>query len=155
MKKTIVALFTSVIFVISAQAALVENPGDAAKKVDEFGNINCEGEMARLDAFAQMLQNSPDSIGYIIIYGGSKGKRNEAKARAARMAYYLTKARGVDTAKVKTIDGGYRKTLSGEFWLAMPGDEAPKASPTIDAKSVKLKGTEKIRGYSCGSTMGT
>ena len=123
------------------------------RKVDEFGNINCENELARLDAFAVTLQNEPESRGYIIIYGGRTGKRNEAKARAARMLYYLTKRRGVNPKNVVTLDGGYRETLMGELWIASPTDQAPKATPTVDVKNVKLKGTAKIRNYSCSIEM--
>ena len=41
-----------------------------ARKVDEFENINCEDEMARLDNFAVQLNNEPGSTGYVIFYGG-------------------------------------------------------------------------------------
>ena len=125
-----------------------------AIKFQEFGDINCETELAYLDVLVLQIQNDPNSMAYIIIYGGKKGKRNEAKARAARMLYYLVKNRGMDPARIKTIDGGYRETLSGEFWIAQADDAAPKPTPTVNAKKVKLKGTEKIRNYNCGGTMG-
>ena len=80
---------------------------------------------------------------------------NEAKARLARMKHYLTANRGIDSARIKPIDGGYRKGLSGEIWLAREGDSAPKATPTVKSKDVRLKGTAKIRSYNCGDTMGT
>lgn len=126
-----------------------------ARKFDEFGNINCEYELAKLDGLTIELQNDPNSTAYMIIYGGKTGKRNEAKARAARMSYYLTKSTGVDPERVKIIDGGYRDTLSGEIWILRPGDDSPVATPTVAAKNVKLKGTAKIRKYNCGSEMGT
>jgi len=125
-----------------------------ARKFDEFGDINCESELARLDGLAIELQNDPSSAAHLIIYGGKTGKKNEAKARAARMSYYLTKSRGIDPERVKTIDGGYRDTLAGEIWILRPGDDIPKATPTVPAKDVKLKGTAKIRYYNCGSEMG-
>lgn len=126
-----------------------------AVKFIEFGNINCESELAYLDALTIELQNDPQKSAYIIIYGGSKGKRNEAKARIARMKYYLTANRGVDSARIKPIDGGYRKVLSGEIWLARDGDAAPKATPTVKSKDARLKGTAKVRSYNCGDSMGT
>jgi hypothetical protein len=60
----------------------------------------------------------------------------------------------MDGERFKRIDGGYRETLAGEIWLATPDDAAPKPTPTVDAKKVKLRGTEKVRGYNCGSEMG-
>ncbi len=130
-----------------------KRPDQGAQKIDEFGNVNCEGELARLDAFAVALQNEPGSRGYIVIYGGRTGKRNEAKARAARMVYYLTKRRGINPQSVIAVDGGYRKSLAGELWIARSGESAPKATPTVAAKNVKLKGTAKIRPYGCGDEM--
>lgn len=128
--------------------------GPGAQKFDEFGNITCDDELARLDAFAIQLQNDPEAKGYIIVYGGSRGKRNEAKARLARMKYYLEHSRGVKPGTLTVIDGGYRETLMGELWIARTGDSIPKATPTVAAKKVRLKGTAKVRGYSCGDEMG-
>src|SRR5436190_181775 len=62
---------------------------ESPRKFEEFGNIHCEDELARLDSFAIELQNHPNLVGYVIIYGGRSGRRNEAKARAARIYYYL------------------------------------------------------------------
>ncbi len=134
--------------------AVVKPNAASGEKIDEFGNVNCEGEMARLDSFTLQLQNDPDGVGYLIIYGGRTGKRNEAKARAARMSYYLTKNRGVDSKRIVAIDGGYRETFAAELWITKPGESAPRATPTLAAKDVKFKGTAKIRRYSCGSEMG-
>ncbi len=126
-----------------------------ARKFDAFGNINCEFELAKLDGLAIELQNDPSSTTTIIIYGGKTGQKNAAKARAARMEYYLSKSRGIDASRVKTVDGGFRDKLSGEIWIVRPGDDSPVATPTVAAKNVKLKGTAKIRKYNCGSEMGT
>ncbi len=125
-----------------------------ARKFDEFGDINCEFELAKLDGLAIELQNDPSTTTTIIIYGGKTGQKNAAKARAARMEYYLTKSRGIDASRVKTVDGGFRDKLSGEIWILRPGDDSPVATPTVAAKNVKLKGTAKIRKYNCGSEMG-
>jgi len=129
-------------------------PAQTAVKLYEFGNINCEDELLRLDGLALEIQNDPKSMAYVIIYGGSKGKRNEAKARLARMRYYWASTRGMDPARFVPIDGGYRETLSGEIWIVRDGDAPPKATPTVDAKKVRLKGTAKVRGYNCGDEMG-
>ena len=131
-----------------------DRPAQKAVKFQEFGNINCETALAYLDALATQIQNDPNSMAYVIIYGGRKGKRNEAKARLARMMHYWVVTRRMDGERFKRIDGGYRETLAGEIWLATPDDAAPKPTPTVDAKKVKLRGTEKVRGYNCGSEMG-
>lgn len=134
--------------------ALAEPPRRKALKIAEFSNFNCEGELAQLDSLALKLQNDPNSMAYVIIYGGRKGKRNEAKARLARMTHYWVMTKRMDPERFKRIDGGYRETLTGEIWLAAPEDAAPTPTPTIDAKKVKLKGTEKVRNYNCAEDMG-
>ncbi|HMT09246.1 MAG TPA: hypothetical protein PKA82_14680 [Pyrinomonadaceae bacterium] len=131
---------------------------NSPKKFDEFGNISCEDELARLDNLVLHLQNDPRTMAFIVVYGGKTGKKNEAKARVARMKYYLTKNRGVDASRVITVDGGYRETLSGKIWTAERAENIPiglpELTPTVSAKKVVLKGTAKIRGYNCADEMG-
>jgi hypothetical protein len=119
-------------------------------KFDEFGDINCEDELAHLDNFSIQLQNNPNLHGYIIVYGGRRGRRNEAKARAARMKYYLMHNRGLNKNRVITLDGGFREKLMGELWLVKGGESAPIPTPTVDPKDVRLRGRVRIRGYYCG-----
>ena len=130
----------------SFRAAQSESP----RKFDEFGNIHCENELARLDNFATELQNHPNLIGYVIIYGGRSGRRNEAKARAARMSYYLVRIRKLDRKRVITVDGGFREALMGELWLSQRGATSPIATPTVRAEDVKLRGRARVVGYNCG-----
>ena len=124
------------------------------QKLDEFGDITCEDELARLDNFSVHLQNAADAQGYIIVYGGRRGKRNEAKARAARMKYWLTRARQLPARRIVTIDGGYRDEQTSELWMVPPGGPAPIPTPTVKVEDVKLKGRVRIRGYSCGEGLG-
>src|SRR5215210_6824734 len=86
-------------------------------KFDEFGDINCEDEMARLDNLAVQIQKTPGGKAYILVYGGRFGRRNEARARASRMKSYLTRNRGINSRLITTIDGGYRENLTVELWL--------------------------------------
>jgi hypothetical protein len=121
------------------------------RKFDEFANVTCEDEMARLDNFTHGVLGNPEAQGYIIVYGGRRGRRNEAKARAARLKYYLVKIRGMESKRIVTLDGGFREQLSSELWIVRPGDSSPLPTPTIDPKEVRLRGTIKIRGYNCGA----
>jgi hypothetical protein len=124
------------------------------RKFDEFGNVTCEDELARLDAFTVELQKTPESDGYIIVYGGRAGRRDEAKARAARMKFYLVRYRGILGKYIHTLDGGYRDNLTSELWLRRPGESAPVPSPTVKTTEVKLRGRVRVRGYYCGEGLG-
>src|SRR2546429_4627382 len=88
------------------------------RKFDEFGDIKCEDEMARLDNFAIQLQREPKARGVIIFYGGKifRGKlprRGDAAARAARLKPYLVNRRGIPATQVIVIDGGYAEEWRG------------------------------------------
>ena len=131
-----------------------QSKSTSSEKFDEFGNISCEDELARLDNFAYHLRSASNLQGHVIVYGGRRGRRNEAKARAARMKYYLVRIRGLDPKRVITSDGGFREELSGELWIVRPGEPAPESTPTLSRKDVKIRGRVKVRGYSCGAGLG-
>jgi hypothetical protein len=108
-----------------------------ARKVDEYGNIRFNDEKARLDNFAIELQNDPTSQGYLICYGGRRGRAGEAQARCDRAKNYLTTTRGIDASRIVTVDGGYRENLTVELWVVPSGATPPAASPTVDPSEVK------------------
>jgi hypothetical protein len=149
------SILLGICFVLSvagsgATGSVVEQP----RKFDEFGNIPCDDELARLDNFTHGVLANPESQAYIIVYGGRRGRRNEAKARAARMKFYLVKIRGMEAKRIVTLDGGFREELSGELWIVRPGDSIPLPTPTVNRKEVRLRGRIGVRGYSCGAALG-
>jgi hypothetical protein len=135
---------------ITATCSASERP----QKFDEFGDVTCEDELARLDNFTHGVLAIPESQAYIIVYGGRRGRGNEAKARAARMKFYLVKIRGMKAKRIVTLDGGFREELSSEFWIVGPGHSAPLPTPTIAPKDVRLRGRVRVRGYNCGAGLG-
>jgi hypothetical protein len=128
----------------------------ASSQIDEFGDVNCEDEMARLDNFAVTLQSAPANKGVIIFYGGRlfRGrlpKRGEAAARAARLRSYLVQRRGIPTDRVIIIDGGYMEKWQAELWAVPPGASMPAPRPTIAVEKIKFrKGKPNPRDYKCG-----
>ena len=97
-------------------------------KFDEYGNIRFNDEKARLDNYAIQLQNDPGAEGYIIAYGTCAG---EGQTRADRAKNYLVNTRGIDAARITTIDGGCRADLTVELWIVPTGAQKPAA--TTDA----------------------
>jgi hypothetical protein len=116
-------------------------------KVDEFGNDNCENELARLNSLRAGLDSDSLAHGYIIIYGGKYGRRNEVKAKIAKVKANLRSILLLN--RIKFIDGGFRENLSIELWLGESGKSAPIATPTVDSKDVKLKGFAAISNSPC------
>jgi hypothetical protein len=125
------------------------------RKFDQFGDINCEDEMARLDNVSVQLQNQPAARGIMIFYGGRRfrgrlPKPGEAAARAARMKPYLVDRRGVPAERIIVIDGGYREEFQVELWVIPAEATTPPPSPTVAAKDIKFqKGKANARQFRC------
>ena len=128
---------------------------DKLRQFDEFGDINCEDEMARLDNFAVQLQNEPAAKGVLIFYGGRRfrgrlPKQGEAGARAARMKPYLVERRRISSERVIVIDGGYREEFQVVLWVIPAEMTPPEPSLTIPAKDIKFqKGKATARQFKC------
>lgn len=95
------------------------------RKFDEYSDLSSEDEKARLDNFAIYLQkDEPTFKGYIIVYAGQRTRSGEAQARAKRAKDYLVKVRGIEAARIVTIDGGCRNRLEVELY-ALPSSMSP------------------------------
>jgi hypothetical protein len=144
-----ILLFSSVLFVEGS--ASPKTP----RKFDEFGDINCEDEMARLDNFAIQLQNQSSATGFIIFYGGRRfrgrlPKRGEAAARASRLKPYLVERRGVPTSRVIVIDGGYAEQWLAELWINPAGMQPPQPLQSLPIEKIKFrKGKARARDFRC------
>lgn len=90
-----------------------------------------DDDKARLDNYANALQNRPDSQGYIIMYQGPKVGRKtvEADRMAKRSLDYLVKVRGVDPRRLVITNGGNREATMGDLWIVPPGAQPPVATP--------------------------
>lgn len=125
------------------------------RKFDEFGDINCEDEMARLDNLAIQLQHEPQTKAVIIFYGGKmlRGKlprRGEAAARPARLKPYLVERRGIPSDRVSVIDGGYAEEWHVDVWVFPREVSNPPPYPTIPVEQIKFrKGKVSPRDYRC------
>jgi hypothetical protein len=92
-----------------------------ASKFDEYGDIRFNDEKARLDNYAIQLQNTPSTLGYVIVYGTYIG---QARPRAKRIRDYLVNTRGLDRGRLVSLDGTCRKDFSVELWV-VPGAADP------------------------------
>lgn len=143
------------VIVLMLTFSLAGATSQQTRKFDEFGDINCEDEMARLDNFATQLQNEPAAKGVVIFYGGRRfrgrlPKQGEAAARAARMKPYLVERRGISAERVIVIDGGYREEFQVDLWVIPADVTPPEPNSTIPAKDIKFqKGKANARQFKC------
>ncbi len=131
---------------------------DECRKTDEFGDMPCEDEQARLDNYGGQLYDAPQSQGYIIFYEGKywegrNPRHGEAFAEATKFKSYLVKYRNIKSDRIILINGGYRENFTVELYTCPRGVAWPTASPTLKAKDVRFaKGRIKKIHYEwrCG-----
>lgn len=97
----------------------------AARKVDEFGDIQASDLIARLDNFAVQLQDEPKAKGFLVVYRTRRDLPGLSNRYSHRMEGYLVKSRGIDPKRLITVDGGEASCLIQEIWIVPPG-----ATPT-------------------------
>jgi hypothetical protein len=120
----------------SASCASALPPGCPRGKVDEYGDLRWSDERARLDNFAIEVRNWPESVGYLLGYGGRRSQRGEALRRLERAKRYLVTAGGVPAERVLIVDGGHREDLTVELWVSPKDAWPPQAAPTVDPGEV-------------------
>lgn len=123
---------------IAAQSSFAVN---TPKKIDEYGAINCEDEMARLDNYAIELQNYASGQAVVIVYGGRRGtRRDEVRARMAYVRHYLAVNRGIDRGRINIFSGGFRESLTTELYIIPTGADAKLLiNPTVRAEDVRFR----------------
>lgn len=102
-----------------------------ARKLDEYGKLLLKDENERLDKFTMELQMDPTAQAYIIAYGGRLSRAGAAQRVADKAKGYLVTRRGVDRARIVTIDGGYREQPAVELWLVPSRASLPRPTPTV------------------------
>ncbi|HEX8285788.1 MAG TPA: PKD domain-containing protein [Pyrinomonadaceae bacterium] len=102
-----------------------------ARKIDEYGRIPFGDEKARLNNMREELQNDPTAQGYLICYGGRRGRAGEARRLCERARDYLVATRGIEGSRVVTVEGGLREEPTTEFWIVPSGATPPTPTPTV------------------------
>ena len=139
------------VFIVGAAGSPVFEP---TRPFDDFGDIKCEDEMARLDNFAIQLQNDPQSKGAIMVYAGRMAgdkwpRRGETEARAARIKSYLVKKRGTPTDQVIFINAGYDEYFRVQLWIVPPGAALPRRESAAPKEFHFRKGKPNLRDFRC------
>jgi hypothetical protein len=105
---------------------------------DQYGDVNIENEMARLDNFAIQLQNDGTAQGHIFAYAGKRTYPGEALQRVQRAKDYLVNVSGIEPERVVAVDGGYRTEFSVTLIIAPRGAAPPSASPEFSPCEIEL-----------------
>jgi hypothetical protein len=128
-----------------------------ARKIEEFGELNCETSWQNIDFWLTELQKNPAAIGYAFYYGGKTyteriynektltfqkalallPRRNELSPRIRALQRHV-RFRGFEK-RVRFINGGYREKHTVELWFVPFGSDVPKPAPTLEEKDVKFR----------------
>ena len=104
-------------------------PVPLPRKFGEYGNIKLKDEWARLDKFAEELLTDSTAQGFFVCYGGRRSTAGEAQRRCDRAMRYASRYPWTHSARLVTVDGGYRCEPSVELWLVPEGAEPPADAP--------------------------
>lgn len=132
--RSIVVSCSFLLMMIGDSSAAVES-----RKIDEINNYNWERVMLQLDFCAVLLQNEPAASAYIIVYDGQRSMRGEVQGWMHCIKNYLVALRGMDSNRVRIVNGGYRGNRAVEIWLVTPADSLPKATPAVKPQDVKFR----------------
>jgi hypothetical protein len=122
-------IFLTLVVVILPVIISAQNLNNYIKpiKVDEFGEIQYSDMMARLDSAVIELQNNPTSLMTVISYRDAATPIGKTIRTFKFMKHYLTVSRGIDSSRVKFIDGG--ETEAGfifQIWNIPAGAKEPE-----------------------------
>jgi hypothetical protein len=114
---------------LSSNSAAQENDISKSRKLDEFGFMRTDPELARLDLFANELMKDGNLRGYIVGYNREGISIGQFLRRIYGYQNYLVNKRGFSPDVIKVIAGGNNQEINSELWL-VPKDEtlpAPKS----------------------------
>lgn len=94
--------------------------------VDDFANLGCDDILARVDGFISLLQQNPDSIGYVLSYG-SRDKNLYILLREMLLKGQI-KVRRFDKNRIKFIRGEEEIEVRNQLWIVPQNSELPEFS---------------------------
>lgn len=115
----------------------------APQKFSEYGDLSFENEKKQLDNLATyLLAGGPDSVAYILAYGGKNSCLwEEGNLRAERAKNYLVETYRLDGERVIASDGGYRKNLTVDLFLSSRTGCGPIPTPTLRRSEFEIEGS--------------
>jgi len=112
-------------------------PPREGREFDVCCSCSFDDQKARLDNLAVELQNDPSATTYIFAYGGRTSRVGQADRLSARAKDYLVTRRGIDSARIIVVNGGFREEDCVELWLVPSGATPPQPRPTLQPGDVR------------------
>jgi len=127
--------------------AFAQTNPQAARKFDEFGDIQYSDLIARLDNFAVQLENEPSTKGFIAVYRTRRDLPGLNNRVALWSKAYMISSRGLSKNRVVTVDGGEAGCLIQELWIVPPGTAPTPRSDAYQRNFVDSDSARKFDEY--------
>lgn len=141
-------LFIPIILFACLQFCFAQEKPEA-KLFDHFSKVNCEDFWARFDNFFVKLQNEPDSVGYIIIYGEKNSLR--VNLGYEKLTDGIVRFRNLDRSRLIIVRGEEKVAIHIEFWSVPAGADKPNFIEGSMNLTVKQNKPFILNGYSEGN----
>lgn len=122
---------------VSTNVRAVEKTVIVGREFDTCCSCSNDDLKARLDNLAVELQNDPTTTTHIFAYGGRTSPAGQADRLLKRAKDYLVSQRGIDTARIILVNGGFREEDCVEVWIVPRGARPPQPTPTVQPGDVK------------------
>jgi hypothetical protein len=105
-----------------------------------YGDLEFEDQKKFLSEFAVKLrENGPDSIGYIVAYGGCRSTTEETLQRADRAKKYLVATHAIPASRIVIVNAGQHESFEMELHVRARGQPRPRTYgsryPAIDERN--------------------
>lgn len=108
-----------------------ENEENGSLWLKGYGDLQFEDEKKFLAEFAGKLkENGPDSIGYIVAYGGCRSTTEETLQRAERAKNYLVSTHRVSVSRIVIVDAGQQESFGIHLHVRRRSQPLPRMFPT-------------------------
>jgi hypothetical protein len=120
------------------------------KLVDQFGTMNSEERSSRLDMLFAEIAQTPNSIGYVLLYCGKKCRYGEIEAHQRGIEIKIA-LRRFDRNRIVVLNAGFRETFETELWISADPRVAPKPNSTVNIRLVEFSRSTKqeYEAYEC------
>lgn len=114
----------SILILIGACLQAISAQAPKAEIIDQFGRINCDDFLARIDNFFVQIKSRPNSMGYAVIYR----KKDSLFAGLLPERFLLDTISNwkLDRTRLTIVRGEERDETEIEFWVVPEGAEKPR-----------------------------
>lgn len=115
----------------STPRVVTDNEENRSLWLKGYGDLDFEDEKKFLIEFARKLrENGPNSIGYIVAYGGCRSTTKVTLQRAERAKKYLVGTHGIPASRIVIVDAGQQESFEIHLHVRARSLPPPRVFPT-------------------------